>query len=392
VPSPRPPSVVIAPDSFKGSLDAPGVCTAIAAGLHRVWPDADVRARPMADGGEGTLDAVLAAVGTEGQRLHERVVGAAGDPLDAPYGLLTGDGAPVAVIEIASIVGITDAAGMRVPVDARSSRGAGLLMRALLDRGVTRFMIGLGGSSTNDGGAGLLEALGIALQDGEGHPIEPTPRGLKSIVHVDASRLDPRVTATEITIMSDVSNPLCGARGATAIFGPQKGVRADEVAPIDATLARFAAHAEAAVGRQVAEHPGAGAAGGLGFALQLVGGRFASGAEVVADLIGLDAALDGADWAIAGEGRSDAQTLLGKAPLVVARRGARAGVPVTLLSGAIEPSAIPAIAPTFAGCFALPGGPSTLEACLAGTSVLLADRAEALARLFDAARNPQRAN
>ena len=181
-------------------------------------------------------------------------------------------------------------------------------------------------------------------------------------------------------------------RGATAIFGPQKGVRADEVDPFDATLARFAALAEAAVGRPVAERPGAGAAGGLGFALQLVGGRFASGAEVVADLIGLDAALDGADWAIAGEGRSDTQTLLGKAPLVVARRAARAGVPVTLLSGAIEPSAIPAIAPTFAGCFALPGGPSTLEACVAGAAVLLADRAEALARLFDAARNPRRTN
>jgi len=386
---PRAPAIVIAPDSFKGSLDAPGVCNAIAAGLRRVWPDADVRARPMADGGEGTLDAVLAAVGPAGRRLHERGVGAAGDPLDAPYGLLTGAGAPVAVIEIASIVGITDAAGMRVPVGARSSRGAGLLMRALLDRGVTRFMIGLGGSSTNDGGAGLLEALGLALRDGEGRPIEPTPHGLASIARVDGSRLDPRIPATEITIMSDVSNPLCGTRGATAIFGPQKGVRADEVAPIDATLARFAALAEAAVGRQVAERPGAGAAGGLGFALQLIGGRFASGAEVVADLIGLDAALDGADWAIAGEGRSDTQTLLGKAPLVVARRAARAGVPVTLLSGALEASAIPAIAPTFAGCFALPGGPSTLEACVAGAAALLADRAEALARLYDGARIPK---
>ena len=392
VPISRPPAIVIAPDSFKGSLDAPGVCAAIASGLYRAWPDADVRARPMADGGEGTLDAVLAAVGSAGRRSLERVAGAAGDALDAPYGLLAGDGGPVAVIEIASIVGITDTAGMRAPVAARSTRGAGQLMRALLDRGVTRFMIGLGGSSTNDGGAGLLEALGFVLLDGAGRPVEPTPAGLATLARVDASRLDPRVAGADITVMSDVNNPLCGARGATAIFGPQKGVRADEVAPVDATLARFAALAEAAVGRNVAEHPGAGAAGGLGFALQLVGGRFASGAEVVADLIGLDAALDGADWAIAGEGRSDTQTLLGKAPLVVARRAARAGVPVTLLSGAIEPSAIPAIAPTFAGCFALPGGPSTLEACIAGAAVLLADRAEALARLFDAARNPQRAN
>ncbi len=388
----RAPAIVIAPDSFKGSLDAPGVCAAIASGLRRVWPDADVRARPMADGGEGTLDAVLAAVGPAGRRLHEHVVGAAGDPLDAPYGILDGNDGEVAVIEVASVVGITDADGMRVPVSARSTRGVGQLMRRLLDRGVTRFMIGLGGSSTNDGGAGMLEALGLAILVRGGQRVEPTPRGLAPVERVDASALDPRVARAEITIMSDVSNPLCGARGATAIFGPQKGVRTDEVGAIDTTLARFAALAETAVGRKVAEHPGAGAAGGLGFALQLVGGRFASGAEVVADLIGLDAALNGADWAIAGEGRSDAQTLLGKAPLVVARRAARAGVPVTLLSGAIDPSAIPAIAPTFAGCFALPGGPSTLEACVAGAAALLADRAEALARLFDAARKPRRAN
>jgi glycerate kinase len=381
------PVVVVAPDSFKGSLDAPAVCEAVAAGLRRVWPQADVRARPMADGGEGTLDAVLAAVGSVGQRLHERVAGAAGDAIDAPYGLLTANGGPVAVVEIASIVGITDAPGMRAPVAERCTRGVGLLLRALLDRGIRRFMVGLGGSSTNDGGAGMLEALGLAIRDGSGHAIEPSPRGLATVAHVDAAALDPRLATSEITIMSDVSNPLCGPSGATAIFGPQKGVRPDDVAAIDASIGRFATLAEDAVGRRAAQHPGAGAAGGLGFALQLVGGRFASGAEVVADLIGLDAALAGADWAIAGEGRSDAQTLLGKAPLVVARRAARSGVPVTLLSGAIDASAIPAIAPTFAGCFALPGGPATLETCLASAAALLADRAEALARLFDAARS-----
>jgi glycerate kinase len=385
---PRAPTVVIAPDSFKGSLDAPAVCAAIATGLRRVWPDVVVRARPMADGGEGTLDAVLAAVGPRGTRLFATVAGAAGDPLDAPYGLLAGDGAPVAVIEVATVVGITDAAGMRVPVSGRSTRGVGQLVRALLDRGVSRFMVGLGGSSTNDGGAGMLEALGLSLRDGDGRPVEPSPAGLAALARVDASGLGPRLATAGITIMSDVNNPLCGPRGATAIFGPQKGVRPDEVAALDATLARFALLAERAVGRQAAAQAGAGAAGGLGFALQLVGGRFASGAEVVADLIGLDAALAGADWAIAGEGRSDAQTMLGKAPLVVARRAARAGVPVTLLSGALDAASLGSIAPTFAGCFALPGGPATLEACVTGAAALLADRAEALARLFDAARRP----
>ncbi|HEX6944658.1 MAG TPA: glycerate kinase [Casimicrobiaceae bacterium] len=380
------PVVVVAPDSFKGSLDAPAVCTAVAAGLVRVWPDVEVIAKPIADGGEGTLDAVLAAVGREGHRHHERVAGAAGDPIDAPWGLLERDGTATAVIEIAAIVGITDAAGMRVPVEQRSTRGVGELVGRLLDRGLRNFMIGLGGSSTNDGGAGLLAALGLALLDEAGHPVAPTPEGLPRLERVNAGGLDARLAQSSITIMSDVNNPLCGTRGATAIFGPQKGVTAGEVERIDAVLARFAGLAEAALGRSVAVQPGAGAAGGLGFALQLLGGRFASGAEVIADLVGLDTALARADWAITGEGRSDTQTLLGKAPLVVARRAATCGVPVSLLSGAIAPEALPAFRETFAGAFALPPGPATLEECVGRAAEWLADRAEQMARLRAATR------
>lgn len=378
--------IVVAPDSFKGSLDAPAVCAAVARGLRRVWPDAEVLAKPIADGGEGTLDAVLAAVGARGERQHERVHGAAGDAIDAPWGMLDRDGQRTAVIEIAAVVGITDAAGMCVDVTRRSTRGVGELIARLLDRGLRDFMIGLGGSSTNDGGAGLLAALGLALRDAQGRDVAPTPQGLVALAQVDAAALDARLAQASITIMSDVNNPLCGARGATAIFGPQKGVAAGEVERIDALVARFATLAEAATGRNVATQPGAGAAGGLGFALQLVGGRFASGAEVIADLVGLDAALAGADWAITGEGRSDAQTLLGKAPLVVAKRAARAGVPVTLLSGALDAAAMPAFRDTFAGAFALPAGPATLEACVANAGDWLADRAEQVARLFAAAR------
>ena len=383
---PRSPIVVIAPDSFKGSLDAPAVCSAIATGLKRVWQDARCIAKPIADGGEGTLDAVLAAVGSAGQRLHEPVQGAAGDVVDAPWGLLERDGDPTAVIEIAAIVGITDPDGMRVPVHRRTSRGVGELVSRLLARGLRHFMIGLGGSSTNDGGAGLLAALGLALSDARGNAVAATPEGLASLARVDASAHDARLAEARITILADVNNPLCGTRGATAIFGPQKGVAADDVARIDGVIGRFAELAQAGLGRKVSEQPGAGAAGGLGFALQLIGGRFASGAEVIADLIGLDAALEGADWAITGEGRSDAQTLLGKAPLVVARRAAKAGVPVSLLSGAIAVDALPAFRGTFAGAFALPVGPATLEACVANAGPWLADRAEQLALLFAAAR------
>ena len=265
------PVIVIAPDSFKGSLDAPAVCAAIAQGLARVWPDAELRACPMADGGEGTLDAVLSRGGT---RMTRTVAGASGAPCSAACGVVASADGPTAVIEIAQVVGITDPEGMRVPVAERSTTGVGELVRRLLDDGIRRFMIGLGGSSTNDGGAGMLAALGLRLADARGRVVAPTPAGLATLAAIDAADLDPRLADSAITIMSDVNNPLNGERGATAIFGPQKGVRAEDVASLDATIARFAALAERAVGRGAAANAGAGAAGGLGFALQLVGGSF----------------------------------------------------------------------------------------------------------------------
>ena len=377
-------TVVIAPDSFKGSIPADAAATAIATGLRRIWPDADLRLRPMADGGEGTLDAVLSRGGT---RRTARVAGASGAPLDAGFGLIDNDA--TAVIEIAQVVGLTDAAVAAAPVERRSTRGLGELVRLLLDAGVRNYLVGLGGSSTNDGGAGLLAALGLKLADAKGRDVDPTPAGLAALAEVDASVLDSRLAHAHITIMSDVDNPLCGERGATAIFGAQKGVRAEAAAELDARLARFAALTERAVGRSAKDRPGAGAAGGLGFALQLLGGRVRSGAEVIADLLGLDAALEGADWLITGEGRSDRQTLLGKAPFIAARRATAKGVPATLVSGAVDRDALPELGRVFAGCHSLAFGPATLEDCLANAAQLLADRAEQLALLFAAARAPR---
>jgi len=374
--------IVLAPDSFKGSLSAQQVCTALRAGLVRVIPDADILARPMADGGEGTLDAVLSAVGNAGNRRHLNVGGANGQPVHASYGILESPTGATAVIEAAQVVGITDRVGMSVDVGRRTTRGVGELIVALLDQGVRRFMVGLGGSSTNDGGAGLLAALGMALRDAAGRDVGPGPEGLAALSHVDASALDTRLAGCAITIMSDVNNPLTGELGATAIFGPQKGVSAAQIRRFDESIAHFAATAESAVGRRAANAPGAGAAGGLGFALQLIGGSFHSGAAVVADLIGLDAALAGADWAITGEGRSDAQTLLRKAPFVVAERARAQSVPVTMISGAIDAEALPALGTLFTGCFGLPNGPAALDECIAGAERLLADRAEQVARVF----------
>ena len=375
-------NIVLAPDSFKGSLTAPEVCDAIARGLRRAMPDVVVIAKPMADGGEGTLDAVLAAVGERGRREHAEVSGAAGDHLVAAYGVIDGT---TAVIEAAQVVGITDVAGMRVAVEDRTTRGIGELVAQLLDRGVRRFMIGLGGSSTNDGGSGLLHALGARLHDTAGRELPPTPRGLASLARVDTSGLDPRLRECAISIMSDVDNPLCGAMGATAIFGPQKGVQPQDIARIDAVLGSFARLSEAALDSAVAERPGSGAAGGLGFAFQLLGGTMRSGAEVVAELVGLDDALAAADWAITGEGRSDRQTLLSKAPFVVARHARSLGVPVTLLSGAVDDAALADLHLHFAGCFALPPRPMNLEDCIRDAADLLAARAEALGRLIAAA-------
>jgi glycerate kinase len=377
----RSPAVVLAPDSFKGSLSASDAAAAIAEGLRRVWPDADLRLCPMADGGEGTLDAVLSR---GGQRLTAGISDVAGKPLAVAYGLI---GEPAtAVVEVAQVVGLTDPAVAAIDVEHRTTLGVGEMIRNRLDAGVRSFMIGLGGSSTNDGGAGLLAALGLSLTDARGRAIEPTPAGLATLAAVDASRLDPRLADARIIVMSDVNNPLTGERGATAIFGPQKGVRRERIAEIDGHIANFASLTEGALDRRAQDKPGAGAAGGLGFALQLIGGEMRSGAEVVADLIGLDAALDGADWAITGEGKSDEQTALGKTPLIVARRAAARLIPATLISGSIDRSALPELGRHFAGCFSLPSGPASLEQCLEDAAALLADRAEQLSLLFDAAR------
>jgi glycerate 2-kinase len=369
------PVVVIAPDSFKGSLSAEQVAQAVAAGITRARPDAVVRICPMADGGEGTLDAMLTG---GGERRVLTVRGAAGPVREAAMGLL-GDGS--AIVETAEIVGITDPVGMGVPVEARSSRGMGEAIRALLDAGVRRFFVALGGSSTNDGGAGLLAGLGMKLFDAQGQELEPTPEQLARLHRVDVSQLDARLADASFVGMSDVDNPLTGEHGATAVFGPQKGVGPEQIASVDAALARFADLLEPALQRTARNLPGAGAAGGLGFALHMLGAQFEPGAETVARQIGLDAALEGADWLITGEGRSDVQTLHGKAPFIACGHARAAGVPATLLSGAVDANALPRLAEHFSGCFSPAPGPITLEVAIRDAARLLANEAEQLTRL-----------
>ncbi|HPG61372.1 MAG TPA: glycerate kinase, partial [Casimicrobium sp.] len=377
------------PDSFKGSLSADGVCAALELGLRRVFPnatDAEIIRRPMADGGEGTLDAIVAALaGTGARRKQALVRNAAGQSAEAGYALIRSGIYEAAVIEVAQIVGIEDAHNLAVPVGERSTYGVGELVRLLLAEGIRHFFIGLGGTSTNDGGAGLLAALGVKFTGTFRREIEPTPNGLAKLISVDVTALDPRLAECEITLLSDVNNGLIGERGATAIFGPQKGVAAADVARVDSVIEAYAERLEAALQRGAKDKPGAGAAGGLGYALQLVGAKFESGAQTVARLIGLAEACKEADWLITGEGRSDAQTLLGKTPFAaakIAREHGNKTLKATLISGGVDATALAELNTAFnGGCFSIVPGPMTLDQAVIRAPELIANAAEQTARI-----------
>ena len=379
--------IILAPDSFKGSLSAEAVCAAFAVGLRRVLPDAEIVQRPMADGGEGTLDAVVSALrGTGARRKQALVKNAAGQSMEAGYALIKhGAIYEAALIEVAQIVGIEDAHNMAVPVGDRSSYGVGELMRLLIADGIRHFFIGLGGTSTNDGGAGLLAALGVKFTGTFRREISPTPNGLAKLISVDVTGLDSRLADCEITLLSDVNNGLVGEQGATAIFGPQKGVATADIARVDAVIAAYAERLEAALQKHAINKPGAGAAGGLGYALQLLGAKFESGAQTVARLTGLDSACKDADWLITGEGRTDAQTLLGKTPFaaaLIAREHGHKGLKATLISGGVDPDSLVALNATFnGGCFSIVPGPMALDQAVLRAPELLANAAEQVARI-----------
>ena len=375
--------VVIAPDSFKESLSAAEVASAIAAGLREVWPHAELLCRPMADGGEGTVDALLAATG--GEYRESRVRGPLGAPLLAHWGWLPAE--RCALIEMAAASGL-----QRVPPAERDvlracSHGTGELIRAALDAGAVRIVLGLGGSATNDGGSGMLRALGVHLEDAAGRPLPPGGAALAQLARIDASGLAPRLAGVAVEVACDVDNPLCGPRGASAVFGPQKGADAAQVTQLDAALARFADCCATALGRDERERPGSGAAGGMGFAARtFLQASFRPGIELVAEVAGLEAALAGADLAITGEGRLDRQTLHGKTPLGVAALARRHGVPVVALAGSLGDGYQALYRHGIAAAFSLVPGPLGLAEALAEAPRLLRERAADLARLWQAAR------
>lgn len=350
--------IVVAPDSYKGSLGALAVAEAIERGVRAVFPDAEIAKVPIADGGEGTVDALVVATGGRVEELEVR--GPLGEPVRARWGVLgAGD---TAVIEMAAASGLPLVPRERRDPRVTTTYGTGELIRAALDAGLRRIVVGLGGSATNDGGAGMARALGVRLLDAAGAELPEGGAALARLARIDVRGLDPRLAEAELIVACDVDNPLTGPRGASAVFGPQKGATPEGVRALDAALARFADIAAAATGRDVADRPGAGAAGGLGAGLLLfTPARLRPGVEIVLEATGFDALVRDADLVITGEGRTDAQTAMGKAPVGVAAAAKRHRVPVVCLSGGLGEGADEVLAAGIDAVASAVPGPMTLE-------------------------------
>lgn len=370
--------VVVAPDSFKGSLSAVEAAEALARGVRAAIPEAEVVEVPMADGGEGTVATLVA--GTGGRLETRTVTGPLGRPVEAPFGLL-GDG-ETAVIEMAAASGL-----LLVPAAERNplvttTFGTGELIRAALDLGCRRLLVGIGGSATNDGGVGMLQALGGRVMTKGGRDVGPGGGALADLDRVDLSGLDPRLQTLDLQVACDVDNPLYGPRGASAVYGPQKGATPEMVARLDRNLRHLADLVRRDLGRDVAQVPGAGAAGGLGYGmLAFLGARLAPGVQVVMDTLRLDDILPGASLVITGEGRTDGQTLSGKVPMGVAGRAARHGVPAVVISGAVAPDADVLHQHNVAALLSITPGPLSLDESIAQAGTLLARAAEEAMRL-----------
>lgn len=328
--------VLVAPDKFRGTLTARQAAEAVATGWRRARPDDVLDLAPMADGGEGTMQALVDALGGEVVRLT--VGGPRGEPVDAAFGIAEGADGRVAIVEMASASGLEMLSPSRRDPRLTTTRGTGELIRAALDRAPARLIVGLGGSATNDGGAGMAQALGVRLSDAQGREIGAGGAALHGLARIDVTGLDPRLRTVVCVAATDVDNPLTGPSGASVVFGPQKGASGDDVVMLDRALGHLAALVQRDLGVSLRDEPGAGAAGGLGFGLMaFLGARVRPGVEVVAEALGLPARMAEADLAITGEGKLDAQSLHGKAPAGILRLARELSVPAAIVCGQVEP-------------------------------------------------------
>ncbi|MDW7652245.1 MAG: glycerate kinase [Bacillota bacterium] len=374
--------IIIAPDSFKESLDAQHAAAAIAAGFQNVFPALEMILIPMADGGEGMVRTLVD--GTGGRLLKNRVTGPLGRPVDACWGILGDE--QTCVIEMAAASGLP-----LVPPQERNpmittTYGTGELIRHALATNCKRIIVGIGGSATNDGGAGMAQALGARLLDADGREIGYGARGVGTLFCLDIGQMDPRLKDVDITVAVDVKNPLCGPNGASYVYAPQKGATPEMLPVLDEILRHYAKIIQRDLKINVADVPGSGAAGGLGAGLlAFLGADAKPGIDVVLDVVGMEAVLQsGVDLVVTGEGEINQQTAFGKVPVGVARLAQKHGVPVVALVGSIGEGARAVLDCGIDAYFSLVPRPMTLSECMEHAEALLTDLAEQCARMLQA--------
>jgi glycerate 2-kinase len=374
-----PAKLVIAPQSFKGSIFALEAAQAIERGVLAALPSAETVLVPVADGGDGTLEALVDTTG--GQVFRSIVTGPLGQAVEASWGVM-GDG-QTAVVEMARASGLALVPQKRRNPRSATTRGTGEIIKEALDKGYTRIIVGLGGSATNDGGTGMATALGVKFLDAQGQPLPPGGAALARLDRIDVSNRHPKLAEATIIGATDVTNPLCGPTGASAVYGPQKGATPEMVEELDQALRQFARVVQRDLGQYVLDRPGSGAAGGLGAGLMAFSGaELRSGIDMVCEVLEFDRHVEGASLVITGEGRSDESTIYDKAPVGVARRAMARGVPTIILAGSVGPGYQQLYQHGIAGIVCIADRPMTFERSIARTAELLEAAAERTVRLL----------
>lgn len=371
-------NIVVAPDSFKGSLTSVEASQAMKAAILSSNKDYNVVVKPMADGGEGTLESFLAAA--TGEEIIVKCTGPLGNTVNTRYAIMDNK---TAIIELASIAGLTQVPYESRNPDTTTSYGIGEVIIDALDQGCTSIIIGIGGSATNDGGLGMLLALGMDAWDQDGNKLGPYGKDLLHLQSISLKKLDSRLRNVHIKVACDVDNPLCGERGASVIYGPQKGASRNQIQVYDKALNYFGSLIESFCNKKMKKTPGAGASGGLGFALLAIGAKLVSGAKLLAESMNLEAVIKQSDLVITGEGQSDEQTLYGKAPGHIASLANKYHVPVVLISGSLQGD-LKHLNKDFIGCFSIINQPISLEKSMEQAYLLLYQQTRQVIRFMGA--------
>lgn len=370
--------IIVAPDSFKGSCSAICIAHAIESGIKKVFPNAQIVKIPIADGGEGTVEALLLGCGGEMKQIE--VVGPMGEMVTAKYGVLRNGSA---VIEMAVASGLTLVAKEKRNPLVATTYGTGQLIKAALDEGCHKIIIGIGGSATNDGGVGMAQALGVSFQDEDGNELGNGGGELYKLSRIDLRGLDPRLGETEVVVACDVSNPLTGPEGAVAVYGPQKGATPEDVKLLDENLRHYARIIKEQLGIDISHVPGAGAAGGMGAGLMVFcSARLQTGIETVMDVVGFDRYLKDAELVVTGEGQIDGQSVYGKVPVGVAKRAKKFNLPVLVVTGGMGSEAHKVYDYGIDAIMSIPPGPISLREAMEHCERLVEEAAERMMRML----------